>query len=513
MSFARIRSTAPLAALLMAASACASAPVVVTGDPAPDSLHVRVLAIHDLHGALLPQTHRWSQGREVGGVAALKAWMDTLEARCGCPTVRLDGGDQMQGTLESNLVHGRSVVAALNHLGLDAAAVGNHELDWGPDTLLARQAEARYAWLAANVFLEGTQQRPSWARPYAIVEERGVRIGVIGYATRDTPGTLRKADTEGLEFRGGLAGIATTLAEVRTQRPDFIVVAAHADGGCGRNGCEGEMVALANQLDSAGVDLIIGGHAHFPGVGVVNGIPIVRASSHGRVIGVVDLHRLPDGTHRFAVQRDTVWTDAVTPDPAMVALVRPYAQLADSIARAPVATLRDSLFVRRGLGDLVAEAIREVAKADVGLYNDGGVRADLPAGTVTYNDVFRVLPFGNALATVRVTGRQLRQTIEHGLAGDPWFFSGISVRYDPSGPRGGRITSLSLADGRPVRDDATYALAVPDFLAAGGSGTSMLESLPAEHHGQSVLDAVIAWLKAQPQPVTYERPALVRPGR
>jgi 2',3'-cyclic-nucleotide 2'-phosphodiesterase (5'-nucleotidase family) len=118
---------------------------------APASLHVRVLATHDFHGALRPTTYIWSEGRPVGGAVAMKAVMNRLEADCVCPTVRLDGGDQMQGTLESNLTMGASAVAVLNAIGLDAAAVGNHELDWGVDTLRARQREA-YT-LATNDFL------------------------------------------------------------------------------------------------------------------------------------------------------------------------------------------------------------------------------------------------------------------------------------------------------------------------------------------------------------------------
>ena len=191
-------------------------------------LHLRVVATHDFHGALRPTTYVWSNGRLVGGAAALKGVIDSLEAACACPTVRLDGGDQMQGTLESNLTSGASVVAAFNNLGLDAAAVGNHELDWGVDTLLVRQGEARYAWLAANVFHVDGGERPKWAAPFAIVERAGVRVGVIGYATVRTPQTLRPTVTEPYEFRPGYAGIRDALDAVWRERPDFVIVVAHA---------------------------------------------------------------------------------------------------------------------------------------------------------------------------------------------------------------------------------------------------------------------------------------------
>ena len=485
--------------VVLAACSAAQNP---TARPANDSLHVRVLATHDLHGTLLPQTYPWSNGRQVGGVAALKAWQDSLEARCRCRTIRLDGGDQMQGSLESNLVFGQSVVRAFNLLGLAAAAVGNHELDWGVDTLIARQKEARYAWLAANVFLKGTERRPEWARPFAIVDKAGARIGVIGYATVNTPSTLRTSTTAPYEFRAGAAAIADALGAVRRERVDFIVIVAHAGGDCGSSNCAGEMVSLAQSLDSAGVDLIVGGHTHNAGIGVANGIPIVRASSHGRAISVVDLVRRADGSHHFALSRDTVWVDRVEPDRATNELLRPYRALADSIANVPVATLRDSLLAgNRALGHLIADAARAFVNADIGLHNSGGVRAALAAGRVNYNDIFRVLPFGNSMVKVTLTGRQLREVVEHSLGRGPQFFSGVRIGYDPAAPVGSRIVSLTMLDGSPVADDRNYTLGTADYLADGGDGYSMFLPLPKERYEPTLLDALIAHLRALPQPI------------
>jgi len=143
----------------------------------------------------------------------------------------------MQGTLESNLTAGVPVVAMFNHLGLDAAAVGNHDLDWGVDTFYRRQAEARYGWLAANVFRRDTGDRAAWAEPFVIVEREGVKVGVIGYATTATPRTLRPDVTRPYEFRAGYDGIREALDAVDAAEPDFVVVVAHAGGDCGTSGC------------------------------------------------------------------------------------------------------------------------------------------------------------------------------------------------------------------------------------------------------------------------------------
>jgi 5'-nucleotidase len=440
--------------------------------------------------------------------------MDRLETACACPTVRLDGGDQMQGTLESNLVRGASVVAAFNQMGLDAAAVGNHELDWGVDTLIARQREARYAWLAANVVRRDDGARPPWATPYALIERHGVRVGVVGYATVSTPRTLRADVTRAYEFRPGYAGIRDALDALSRERPDFVVLVAHAGGGCTaqgpapRNaeregGCSGEMVDLAAELPRGAVQLIVGGHDHSAGEGVVNDIPIVRAGSDGRGVAVVDLHRRLDGSRTFMLGRETVYADEAGADPEMEALLAPYAATADAIGRAAVATLAEPLSASRTgdrrLGHFIAETSRMAAAADVGLHNPGGVRADLPQGVVSYADLHRVMPFDNTVVRLTLTGRQLRQLVDR--AGPLYYFANLRIGYDRGAAAGDRVRSLAFGQGRPVADGERYTLATNDFLADGGDGLDVLPMLPRTPLGITTLDAVVERLRAMSGPV------------
>jgi 2',3'-cyclic-nucleotide 2'-phosphodiesterase (5'-nucleotidase family) len=493
--------------LLFALPAC-TAQEPGPGSVAGDSLHVRVLAIHDFHGALNSTTYPGSD-RPVGGAATVKAVMDTLEAACRCPTVRLDGGDQMQGTLESNLTHGASVVVALNHMGLDAAAVGNHELDWGVDTLLVRQREARYAWLAANVFGVSGGTRPGWAKPFAIVDRAGVRFGVLGYATVSTPRTLRPDVTAPYEFRAGYAGIRDALDQVWRERPDFVVIVAHAAGDCDGPSCSGEMVELAAELPPGSVHLIVGGHDHEPGQAVVNSIPIVRAGSNGRGIGVVDLHRRSDGSHEFRVHRQSVYADGIPPDSAMTRILAPYLRTAAALGGVRVTTLAEPLSASpagdRRHGTLIAESIRLTGEADFGLHNPGGVRIDLPGGDISYAQLHRVMPFGNAVVRLTITGQQLRELAER--TGPRYYHANVVIEYptDPDAPSFGRA-SLTFPDGTPVLEDRAYTLATNDFLADGGDGLSMLSALPREAIGVTVLDAVVHHLRTLPTPVALPFP-------
>src|SRR2546426_4312845 len=172
---------------------------------AQEDVLLRVLAINDLHGALEPQTGPWSGGRAVGGAPALKAWFDTLSRACHCTTIRLDGGDEMQGTLVSNFSYGRAAVAAMNAFGIDAAAIGNHEFDWSVDTLRARMAGARYRFLAANITDSTGTARADWAEPWTLITRGGLKIAVIGLALKATPTNTAPRHGPGLLFGDGAA--------------------------------------------------------------------------------------------------------------------------------------------------------------------------------------------------------------------------------------------------------------------------------------------------------------------
>jgi len=471
-----------------------------------DSVLLRVLTLNDFHGALEPRGYPWSNGRPIGGIAAVKGMMDSLAAQCRCPSIRLDAGDQLQGTLASNLVAGRSTVEALNLLGLSAAAIGNHELDWGVDTLVARIGEARYPWLAANLIDSVTGRRPGWAKPYVIVTAGPYRIGVVGYLTPGTKTIVMERYVRGLLFPGGRAAMADALAEVKAARPDFTMLVAHDGAICDSTACNGDVIDLARQTDSTEFDLIVAGHTHTLINTVVNGIPIVSARANGTAVGIADLMLLPDGTRRWRVRVESVYADAVSPDSAGTALVERYRPLIDRLSREVVVTLRDSLLGGRGefpLGNLIADAQRGAAPADVGLMNNGGIRRALLPGPVTYSDLFELQPFGNNIVRLSIPGRELKRVLEHSLrAGAPdAHVSGVKVRYDPSRPEGDQIVEIRKLDGTRIEPQRLYVLALTDFLAGGGGGFAMLRKYRQIRTGKTDLEAMIAWLRRLPQPV------------
>lgn len=478
-----------------------------------DTTLLRILTINDVHGALEPRVYGWSNHRPIGGGAALKATLDSAAARCRCAVLRLDAGDQMQGSLASNLVFGRSTVEVMNALGLDAAAVGNHDLDWGIDTLRARMKQARYAWLAANVFDSTSGRRPSWAVPYVMLTRGGLRIAVIGYLTPSSKTIVRADNVAGLSFGRGAGAIRDVLDSARAARPDLTILVAHEGAYCDSLPCHGEIVDLARELDSTQVQFIVSGHTHSLVNTVVHGIPIVQSRANGTAFGISDLIRGRDGALRWDTRIETVWADNVTPDPGVEAMVARYRPEVDRLAKQVVAVLRDSLPALRGeypLGNLIADAQRAAAPGiDFALMNNGGIRRDLYPGPLTYSDLFELQPFGNSLLEVWLSGAQLKDVIEHALVGGTpdGHVSGLRVRYDSRRPVGERVLELTREDGTAIEAGATYTMAVSDFLQSGGGGYAMLRILRMARTGTTDLEALEAWLRRAPQPV------IAPPGR
>ena len=487
-----------LLTLLLAVQSAAPSHVAIVATA--DSTLLRVLAITDLHGQLEPRVWDWSAGRPVGGTAALKTWLDSLATTCACTSVRLDAGDEMQGAPLSNLTYGRATIAALNGLGIDAAAIGNHEFDWSVDTLLARMRDARYKFVSANITNAAGTARPDWAEPWTLVTKGGVRIAVIGLTTRSTPTTTAPRNVQGLAFGDGAQAIRRYLPAARAAA-NFVIVAAHEGSGA--------ILDVARRLDSASVDLIVAGHTHQLIDATVNGIRVVEAGSSGSAVAVVDFVLVGSRRREVRARLITPYADQVKPDVELTEALARQQRGIETITSRVVARLKFPL--RRGgggeysLGRLIADAQRAAGRADVAIMNNGGIRNDLPEGAITWGNLQQVQPFQNRLLRLTVKGGVLLQALEHcvaGADGDPdCHVSGVEVWYDPRHRPGQRITRARLPDGKGIDRGHTYTLVVSDFMATGGSGFAMLAGAPAQELDVLDLDALIRYLGILRPPV------------
>ena len=470
---------------------------------------LRVLATNDFHGRLLPETYSFSEGRQVGGAVALDAYFKEEKRGFAGPTLILDGGDVMQGTPISNLTKGRSTVDFFNRAGYRAAAIGNHEFDWTVPVLRDRIRQAKYAWLGANIFMAGTQNHPSWVKPTTMLTIEGIKVGIIGLATEETPHVTKSSNVVGLEFRSGITAIDKWVPQLRAQGADYVIVVAHAGATCDRDfqKCEGEIINWARGVQHK-PDLIVAGHTHRLVRYVENGIPIVEANSYSTRYGVVDLYQDSTRTRAWLRGFPTTYVDRVQGDSAMVKLVQRYQREIGPQVDRVVVTLGAGI-ARTGvdspLGNLIADAFRATAQAQVAFVNNGSIRInELPAGPVTWGMLYSLQPFENRMMRLTMTGAQIRGVVEQSVTGQTpgMHISGMTVAYKTDAPAGQRVQRLEIG-GEALRDDATYTVAVTDFLATGtGDGYRGFGSASKrEDVGLTDLEALIKYLQELPQPV------------
>ncbi len=468
---------------------------------------LRIIGTNDFHGAFEPRADNGGVAR--GGAPQLASAIARARAECPPPTctaVWLDGGDQFQGTPASNMTYGSSVVQLFGRLGLAAAALGNHEFDWGLDTLRARMREAPYPFLAANVRDTAGRDIP-WIPNDTLLRLPGVTVGVIGVATVETPTSTRPTNVAAMRFLPAAPIVDAHARALRARGAEVVVVVAHAGGFCDRadaNRCNGEIIDLAQQVTER-IDAIVSGHTHSPVAAVIRGVPVVQAFSRGSAIGVIDIPMHDPGGAVVRVR--SVLPDSLPADSAVATYTGHVLARTREAFGVVVGTIAERMVpgTQSALGNLIADAQRVAGKGDVAIMNRGGVRAPLAAGPATYGALFEVAPFGNALVRVRARGADLRQWLEKVVSGEePGYFnvSGVRIHYDPARPAGRRITRLQFADGRPYSARRIYRIVLSDFLAVGGNGLFV----PEHHLGIEDLklvdvDALAAYVRAQPQPV------------
>ena len=481
--------------------------------PGASARRLRIISTNDFHGGLEPRAD--GSGVRRGGAAYVAAAIAQAKAECpspACESIVLDGGDMFQGTPASNFAYGRPVVEIYHASDYAAAALGNHEFDWGVDTLRALMRQARHGILGANVrHADGSDVE--WIPNDTIVQRGALRLGIIGIATVATPTTTRAQNVAGLRFDPPAPIVDSIAWSLRSRGADAVIVIAHAGGFCdaGRE-CSGEIFDLARTVTER-IDAIVSGHSHSRIAAVVNGIPIVQGMSSGRAIGVIDV---TVGTADGRASTRDVLADSLRPVTAVTAIVQRAVASVASRVNERIATLTEPL-PRTGeqyaLGHIIADAQRWAGKADVAVMNNGGIRTAVPGGAVTYGHLFEVQPFANTLYKLELRGRDLRAYLERAVRrNEPRVHvSGVTVVFDTTKGPGSRIVSVTMADGRPLDESATYSLVINDFMATGGDGMGLQEQgITAVPLNLVDLDVLIDYLRSRPQPVVPPREPRLR---
>jgi 5'-nucleotidase len=558
-------------------------------DPTEET--VLIVGINDFHGSLLPKERKLPDGRTVqsGGASALAGMLRVLKEESGGRLLIVDAGDEWQGTIESNQVKGASVVEFFNRIGVSAAAVGNHEFDFGIPSLGSRFAEAKYPYLSANIFEKSSGKRVVWPNFHSskIFDVQGYQIGIAGFSTVQTPSTTRYEFVKHLEFRDPVSSVGSEVAELRSQGAHAVLVTAHAGTICeekhglrewrihDRNSVQGrcdeehEIPSFLKGVDQGSVDGVVAGHTHQVIHHFLRDVPVVQGEAYNQYFNIIylvfdrstrklkpektrieglipicsqffegydhcDVRRL-DGKQSPRLVQAVFHGKTVSSDPVIEAWLKPIREGTEKFRKEVLATSELPLTHFRdregAFGNLLSDVLRQKGKADFALVNSGGIRTALDAGEITYDGLFRALPFDNLLNVVELTGAQVKLLYRiatsgaHGVVG----VSGLEltlVPFEQEVPKDDlngngkleswearRLIHIRGPHGEELEDSKMYRVATFDFLVNGGDDLGWFfsqipeRSVRREQSGYC-RDLVTEFLKREKRINTREHPLL-----
>ena len=536
-----LRATARLsgAALALVLAGCATTP------PAP--VTINIVAINDFHGNLEPSRYvpanadgGKAQPIRAGGAeavaAALQAWRKEDKDLLFVSSGDLVGASPAMSSLWAD----EPTIEAMNMLDLRVSAVGNHEFDAGRKELLRQQhggcdsprpakacqmsqdyRGAKFTYLAANV-LDSATGKP-FIPAFRIEEVKGVKVGLVGVVLQDTQSVVMASGIAGLDFGDEAEAINRAIPAMRKQGADVIVALVHQGGttedhpmqpGCAN--LKGPIVGIVKKLDPA-IRLVLSGHTHQGYLCTVEGRTVTQGASYGHLATRASM-TVQKGVGQIGeVRVENVLMKAgdFPPDARMAAFLASVKERSRAALTRPVARLAQAPVLRKQneageapLGNLIADAVLAATRnvgAQIGFMNEGGIRKDLEAGAdnvAAFGQAQAVLPFGNTLVVMDLSGAQIRRILENqwheGASGATMLqvSNGFSYTWDARRPVGSRVLSVTF-NGAPLDDAKTYRVVANNFLAEGGDnfpdfakGRNRLET------GMLDLDAFTDYLRA-----------------
>ena len=513
--------------------------------PVGTQLAVKLIAFNDFHGNLE------AAGRNPG-VARLATVIDGLRAENPLHAV-VSAGDLIGASpLLSALFHDEPTIEAMNRIGLDFNAGGNHPTD--PNTGLGlaedlkdgRFAGADFAFLAANVV--DTASGQTLFPAFHIKEFLGQKVAFIGMTLEGTPTIVSPSGVAGLAFRDEADTANALIGSLREQGVRAVVVLIHEGGVTtgGANSCEGvsgPIIDIVGRLHGE-VDLVVSGHTHRAYNCLLDNrdgqpVRVTSAGSFGALVTDIDLTLDTRSRDVIAVSADnrTIPNNAtVAQSPALTPLLANYAALADGPRRRVIGRITATLTRtstpagESALGDVIADAQltatddASLGGAQIAFMNPGGIRADLPFsapgktdGDVTYGEAFTVQPFGNSLVTLTLTGAQVHTLLEQQFtgctvgypadappAGQPFnrilqVSGGFSYAWKEKGTPCDNVDPASIRlNGAPLDPAGAYRVTVNSFMADGGDQLYVLRAGTERLGGAQDLDALEAYFTANP---------------
>jgi len=434
----------------------------------------------------------------------------------------LDAGDALTGTLYFNEFTGEVEMKLMNLMGYDAMTFGNHEFDLGSSpeghAALAKFVKgAEFPLLGANLdfskeslfnglqFKTITKDFENGKIYNGIIKEvDGEKVGIFGLTTEETPSISSVAN---VQFANYIDSAKKAVAEFEKQGVNKIVALTHLGFDDSKDFDNDQLLAAAVE----GIDVIVGGHTHTKLDKAVkaetsfkNPTIIVQTGQYSENLGELDLTFNDNGAVVEYFGQLHALNDKENPvaaDPETTEMLAPYTEKISAVKQQSTGNTAVSVLdgkrglwgVRAGetnLGNLITDGMLAGAKkidpeVQFAFQNGGGIRASIDAGDITVGEVMTVMPFGNALGIVKLTGAEIYDIAEHSVkefpkeSGGFLHFSGLQVEFDGKAPAGKRVKSIKL-NGKELDKAAYYKAATNTFTAKGGDGYETLEKAYAD---------------------------------
>lgn len=475
-----------------------------------DQVSLNILGVTDFHGHLSQAKDREGKISEPG--AAVMACYINKEREENPNTSFVSAGDNIGGSpFESSILEDKPTIEALNKMGLETSAVGNHEFDKGWEDLEGRVGVngdklAKFPYLGANV--KGAQLAPS-----KVIEKGGVKIGYVGTVTDTTSELVSPDGIKGISFTDPVAATNAEAQRLKESGEADVIVGLVHEG-------------MDNTGFSDKVDAVIAGHTHV--LRKLDGKPVlVQPANYGMDLADIDIvydkaaKKVVSVTATNRTAKDMMDRCGSTPDKEVAKIVT-AAKEASKIEGEKVVTNLKNDFYRGANGDgelggnrgtesslnsMIADAnlygVKKLTdlEPDLGVMNAGGVREDLVSGDVTFAEAFAVQPFGNSLGVVEITGEDLKNALEQQWQPGgkrPMLSLGLSKNvqyaYNPDAEQGKRISYVTI-DGKPLDPTKTYRVAGSSFLLTGGDGFDSFAKGKFQDAGQIDVDVFNRYLK------------------
>ncbi len=511
-----IRSSLAAAALALAAG-CVH-PLARGG--ATQSFDLVVAATTDVHGRLRGWNYESNRPDTLRGLSRAATIVDSLRAEAPGRVVLVDAGDDLQGNSLTYVAarvappaSRHPVLAAMNAMRYDAAAVGNHEFNYGVPFLETVLKQAAFPLLAANAYrADGSNAFLKWT----IVQREGVRIGIVGATT---PGAMvwdRDNLAGRVVIRDIVPEVRAAVQDVRGAGASAVIVTMHSgldepsSYDTVSTGLPSENVAARVAREVAGIDLIVFGHSHREvGDTVINGVLLMQPRNWATSVAVAHLQLTRHGPAWTVTSKRSGLVQAAghAESPAVLAatdsahratVIWVNAPLGRTAAswRADSARVADTPLI-----DFILEVQRRAAGTDLASTAAFSLDAALDTGAITAARLQSLYPYDNTLRGIRITGAQLRAYLEQsaryfrtgsdgGVSVDPSIpgfnfdiVSGVDYTLDVSRPAGHRVVRLEFR-GSPVAPGDSFTMALNNYRQTGGGGYAMLAGAPVVYDKQ-----------------------------